>query len=202
MDRRDFLLTGGVALGFLGAGYGLTQIEREPDPFYGYVGQAAPDLPFQRMLDTLVLVEHPRADLILFADFDITALVLSAKTYDDALAPVAPLDLALAWGAASDPQSVRKIDYWQNDRWYVYRSRHAIPDAVRQSSSNMHIVPANANLAKAVGRMRRGNLVRLTGQLCDIHFPNRPEIRSSRTRADRDGGACEIVYVRAAEILS
>ncbi len=201
MKRRDVILSGS-ALGLLACGLFVHARFSRPDPFRGYVGMAAPDEPEQTDLTRPVLVEHPAADLVLFATFSLTALVLSVKAYRDDLSPISPLDLALAWGPSSDPEKIRGMRYSQHDRWYVYRSDDPIPDAVRYSSSNMHMIPADQEVAETLSRAERGSLIRLSGHLCDIHLPDGRDIRSSRSRRDKDGGACEIVFTQAVTFLA
>lgn len=202
MRRRHVLIGLGVGAPLLSAGLFGSGLLTRPDPFAGYVGQVAPDPPVQTDLEQAVLVEHPVADLILFAEFSLTALVLSSRTYRDELSSVAPVDLALAWGASSDPERIRDIEYWQHDRWYVYRSPNPISDEIRHSSSNMHMIPSDVGVEQVLKTIKAGNLIRLSGHLCDIRKPGKPEILSSRSRTDRDGGACEIVRIESLSVLS
>lgn len=83
MRRRHVLIGLGVGAPLLSAGLFGSGLLTRPDPFAGYVGQVAPDPPVQTDLEQAVLVEHPVADLILFAEFSLTALVLSSRTYQN-----------------------------------------------------------------------------------------------------------------------
>lgn len=163
---------------------------------------AAPDEPVQTPLDQPALIRHDAADLTLFAAFSLTALVLSSRSYRDELSAVTPLDLALAWGPSSDPAQIRDIKYWQHDRWYTYRSPNPISSQIRHSSSNMHMIPAHPAVQDVLEEADAGNVISIAGHLCDIKMLDGTVIRSSRTRKDKDGGACEIVFVSRADILT
>lgn len=200
MDRRH-LIGMGAAIAAGGAGLSFALRSRR-DPFAGYVGMAAPNSPVQTPLNQPQLVLHPAADLILFATFDLDALVLSTRSYRDDLSPISPLDLALGWGPSSDPRRIASVEYWQHDRWYVYRAPHPIGDDLRHSSANMHLIPETPSVEEPLRRARIGNLIRMRGHLCDIRWADGREMRSSRSRTDRDGGACEIVFVNDIRILA
>lgn len=200
MNRRALILGGAAALTLTG-GAALLYRSRPVDPFTGYVGMAAPEEPVQNNLPQPLLVEHPVADLWLFAEFSLTALVLSSKTYRDHLSAVIPLDLALGWGPSSDPDRIRGISYWQRDRWYLYRSSEPLGSEMAWTSANMHMIPATPLVEDELRRARKGNLVQLSGHLCDVRFLDRPVYPSSRTRRDTGAGACEVVHVSRFRVL-
>lgn len=68
-------------------------------------------------------------------------------------------------------------------------------------SANTHIIPADAEVASVVKSAIRGDIVRLEGVLveCKLGGEGRPW-RSSLTRDDTEGGACEIMLVEKAVI--
>ena len=113
-------------------------------------------------------------------------------------ADLSPTDLALGWGPMREEAVVSRLDISQSNRWYHYRWRDAPPIAVDQmvrSSANMHMIPANATVAKALGRVERGDRVRIDGWLVQADAPDGWRWRSSLSREDSGGGACEVVYV-------
>jgi hypothetical protein len=59
----------------------------------------------------------------------------------------------------------------------------------------MHMIPADAATAKELGRVRIGDKVRIDGWLVEADAPDGWRWRSSLTREDSGGGACEVVYV-------
>lgn len=60
----------------------------------------------------------------------------------------------------------------------------------------MHMVPADAAVARALKRVRVGDVVTLDGYLIEADKPGGWKWRSSLTREDTGSGACELVYVR------
>lgn len=139
------------------------------------------------------------------AGYDITAKVLSKRHYRwDDLAAIAPWDFALGWGALSDEAVLRPIKVAQGDRfmfWHLYDSPIDI-DLVNRSSANVHLIPANPKVLAKLAQTPRGAIVRLRGELVDLHFADQSMIPSSLTRWDTGPGACEILFVREVLQLS
>jgi len=65
-----------------------------------------------------------------------------------------------------------------------------------QMVSNMHIIPANPQIAKAIKQVKRGDLVRLKGELVEVRDKNLVW-RSSLTPTDTGEGACEVFRVNS-----
>lgn len=59
----------------------------------------------------------------------------------------------------------------------------------------MHMIPADAAVADALDAIRKGDNVRIDGWLIEASAPDGWRWRSSTTREDAGGGACEVVYV-------
>lgn len=66
-----------------------------------------------------------------------------------------------------------------------------------RSSGNWHMIPATPEVARALGRVARGDIVRIEGELVQVTFDNGVYFRSSLTRDDEGDGACEIIRVRS-----
>lgn len=135
------------------------------------------------------------------AGFSVDAKVLSREDYRFGReAAVSPLDLALGWGRMSEDAVVSRLDIRQGGRWYRYRWRDQPPiplaDIIR-SSANMHMIPADDAVAAALKRIERGQRVRIDGWLVEVEAKDGWRWRSSLTREDSGGGACELVYVCA-----
>ena len=133
------------------------------------------------------------------AGFSLDARVLSREDYSIGReADLSPTDLALGWGRMRDDAVIDRLDIDQSNRWYHYRWQGAppIPAAeIVRSSANMHMIPADAATAKELGRVRIGDKVRIDGWLVEADAPDGWRWRSSLTREDSGGGACEVVYV-------
>jgi hypothetical protein len=99
----------------------------------------------------------------------------------------------------ADDAVLARLSISQGGRWYRYRWQGDPPIPVAEivrSSANMHMVPADAAVARALKRVRVGDVVTLDGYLIEADKPGGWKWRSSLTREDTGSGACELVYVR------
>ena len=122
----------------------------------------------------------------------------------DAESRLSPTDLALGWGRMSDSAVIGQLEIGQSARFYHYRWRGQppIPPAeIVRSSANMHMIPANAAVARDLDRVRVGQVVSLRGRLVEAQRSDGWHWRSSLTREDSGGGACELVLVDAITAL-
>lgn len=138
--------------------------------------------------------------------FDIQARVLSRETYFlGTESDLSPIDLALGWGRMSDQNVVDQVSVRQGGRWYY--TRYALPPPISEqeiirSSANMHMIPASAEVERALKRLRRGDIIRIRGHLVDVDHDSGWKWRTSMTRVDTGQGACEIIYVEELQRLS
>jgi hypothetical protein len=147
------------------------------------------------------VVRHGDFDLTPLADFSLEARVLSRHDYRlDAGSALAPTDLALGWGRMSDTSVLAALDISQSVRFYSYRwhGEPPIPPAeIVRSSANMHLIPADEGVARALARVRTGEVITLDGHLVEARRADGWHWRSSLTREDSGAGACELVLVDA-----
>lgn len=134
------------------------------------------------------------------AAFAIEARVLGREDYRlDRGAALSPTDLALGWQRMADPAVYERLDISQGGRWYRYRwGSEGPPIPAREivrSSANMHLVPANAAVARAISRVEPDQTVRLQGWLLEVEADDGWRWRSSLSREDSGDGACELIYV-------
>ena len=133
------------------------------------------------------------------ARFAATARVLARRDYSsDVESALAPTDLALGWGRMREDAVLSQLDIDQSNRWYHYRWMGAPPIPVNEivrSSANMQMIPSSDLVAKELARVREGDQVRIDGWLVQADAPDGWRWRSSLTRDDSGGGACEVVYV-------
>lgn len=160
----------------------------------------APDAPVQKALDTPRVVSVNGYNLTLSHGFGVRALVLSSKRYfADREADLSPVDLALGWGAMSNPNPLSLIKISQSNRFYYYRYNQAPPIAqseIIRSSSNMHMIPADDRVKDILLSVDRGDIVEISGYLVQASDPTDGwRWRSSISRSDTGDGACELVYV-------
>ena len=134
------------------------------------------------------------------AGLSLRARVLSREDYS--LGPesrFSPTDLALGWGPMSEPGLAERLDVSQSGRWYRYRwgpdGPPLSPQVMALNSANMHMVPADAGVARRLEKVRAGELIGIQGWLIRIDDPSGWHWVSSLTRQDQGDGACELVLV-------
>ncbi len=130
--------------------------------------------------------------------FQLEALVLSREDYRfDRGARVSPTDLALGWGPMADPQVLARIDISQSNRWYRWRAEEfPIPRReIETHSANMHLIPANDTVARALKQVEPGQRIVLSGQLVRVDGDDGFHWQSSLSREDTGEGACELIWV-------
>jgi hypothetical protein len=138
------------------------------------------------------------------AGFSLEARVLSRKDYGSgAEGEFSPTDLALGWGPMAAPGLAERLSVSQGGRWYRYSWGAEGPplpaQAIARNSANMHMIPADAEVADAIDAVDAGDIVRFQGWLVRIDRDDGWRWRSSLSRTDTGGGACELVYVCALE---
>ena len=140
------------------------------------------------------------------AAFNLSAKVLAKKNYYlGREAELSPTDLALGWGAMSDERILRDIDISQSGRFYFWRvESFPIPrKEIETHSANMHIIPANDDVAKVLKQINSGDLIELSGHLVNINSTSDSWYwRSSTTRNDTGNGACEVILVSSLRIIT
>lgn len=138
------------------------------------------------------------------AQFSIRARVLSREDYYFGNeATLSPMDLALGWKRMADPAVYGELRITQGNRWYHYSWKDQPPIALHdiiESSANMHMIPANAAVEKALSKAREGDFIRLRGHLVEATLPSGWRWTSSLTRSDSGANACELVFVESVAI--
>lgn len=133
------------------------------------------------------------------------ARVLGREDYRfDRGAQLSPTDLALGWGPMDDPQVFGRIEIRQSNRWYYWRTtEYPIPRRdIERHSANMHMIPANAEVASVLARLKPGVRISLAGQLVRVEGDDGFRWVSSLSREDTGDGACELVWVERLSVLN
>ncbi|MEO7650594.1 MAG: hypothetical protein ABIZ80_08995 [Bryobacteraceae bacterium] len=142
--------------------------------------------------------EHAGHQITALARFRVRALVLSTERYwTDPASSLSPVDLVLGWGPMSDPATVRQFRFSQGARWFHMRpiDRLQLPIAYLQNHcSNMHMIPADGRISSQLKSISSWDVVDISGYLVEASR-ERFRIRSSLSRTDTGGGACEVVWV-------
>jgi hypothetical protein len=141
------------------------------------------------------------------AGFSVAARVLAREDYHlDRESDYAPTDLALGWGPMSAPGLAERLDVSQGARFYRYHwggeGPPMAPDLIATHSANMHMVPANAEVARKLRLVHANDGVRLDGWLIRIDADDGWHWQSSLTREDSGAGACELLLVCAVDSVS
>jgi hypothetical protein len=137
------------------------------------------------------------------ARYSITAVVLSRSRYrNDTAASFAPVDLALGWGPMSVAEVINDLNISQSGRWYEYSwsgDAPLDPGEIARHSANTHCLPATPEVRKRLLKVKRHELVSLSGYLVEVSNADGYRWRSSLSRDDTRGGACEIMWITSVE---
>ncbi|MCE5364838.1 hypothetical protein [Pseudomonas anguilliseptica] len=147
------------------------------------------------------VAEHTLSHL---QDFQLEARILGREDYYfDRGAKLSPTDLALGWGPMANPEVLRHISISQRNRWYFWRAEQ-LPIERRQieiNSANMHMIPATAEVAKTLSKLKPGQQIRLAGQLVRVDGDDGYRWISSLSREDTGDGACELIWVENLQVV-
>jgi hypothetical protein len=137
------------------------------------------------------------------ASFDISAVVAHDEHYrfDDG-AFLVPVDLVMTWGKLPEEPYKSRVSYGQMTRYYFWRTSSPELDLhyIRSHSANMHMIPADDNVRRALLSVGRGDKVRIQGLLVNARRGDGFHWTTSMTREDDGPGACELVYVEQIQI--
>jgi hypothetical protein len=136
------------------------------------------------------------------AAYDVAARVGATERYrTGASGALIPWDFVLTWGAVTREPAWSHVSYLQTGRFYNWRCDDSLdPGYVGSHTANTHLIPASGRVASALARVRRGDAVRLEGDLVDVDGADGFVWKTSLSRTDSGPGACETLYVRAVTI--
>jgi hypothetical protein len=159
--------------------------------------------PMQREIDTAPLIERGDFRLRPRAEFSATVRILRREDYSlGELASLVPTDFAVGWGPLSDSKVLEDVKITQSNRFYFWRTEHWPVDraTIESHSANWHVIPGNVVVRSVLGKLRRGSIVELEGELVDVEGPN-GRMATSLSRTDTGAGACEVLYATSAHIV-
>lgn len=136
------------------------------------------------------------------ASYDVAARVGGTERYrSGASGALIPWDFVLTWGATTKEPAWSRISYLQTGRFYNWRSDDSLElSYVASHTANTHLIPGSGRIASALAHVRRGDVVRLEGDLVDVDGPDGFVWKTSLARTDTGPGACETLYVRAVTV--
>lgn len=168
-------------------------------------GVMVTDIPLQTKPLNSDSFDHKNYQITPLADFDIKAKILSKTNYSlGRESELSNIDLALGWQNMSDESVLEKITISQSNRWYFWRvQQFPIPrNQIETQSANMHMVPANDQVADAIAMAKQGQLIAIEGYLIRADADDGWHWQSSLTRKDTGANACELVFVQQFQILN
>ncbi|HEV7508128.1 MAG TPA: hypothetical protein VGS07_24815 [Thermoanaerobaculia bacterium] len=137
------------------------------------------------------------------ASFDASAVVTGDEHYrfDDG-AFLVPVDLVMTWGKLPEEPFKSKVSYGQMTRYYFWHTKSAELDLhyITSHSANMHMIPADDNVRRALLTVGTGDRVRVHGLLVNAKRDDGFYWKTSLTREDDGPGACELVWVEEIQI--
>lgn len=74
---------------------------------------------------------------------------------------------------------------------------------IETHSANMHLIPANDSVKSVIEKVRQGDSIEISGSLVNVNSTSDNwSWTSSQTRDDIGTGACELIWVDSATIVS
>ncbi len=119
-------------------------------------------------------------------------------------------DLGLVWGNMSDDKYLKNYTFYSvknaTGRWLYPTLKLGVKypplpwPYARTHMAHLHIVPANDKIMSALIYLFKKQPVKLDGYLVDVEMGDGRWIRTSVSRMDSGGGACEIMYVNRVQV--
>ena len=159
------------------------------------------DIPIQKNTQSesfIVEKDGKKFEITPLKDYILSGIVLSKKGYSDYGSKLAPYDFVFAWGELIDSENRKGVDFWQSSRWYYFRTDSNQQDVnfIDDRSANVHLVPKNNNILKAIKSTPKFKEVTYIGKLISIRgIDDNFSWSSSLSRTDTGDGACELMYV-------
>jgi len=172
-------------------------------PVHQAPGVLAKAEPAQTPVDRAAPMEKNGFAIKPLARYEITARVLSKESYRwDAGAKLVPIDLTMGWGLMSDSAMLDKLKITQGNRWYDWKIDNMAElsiavDAINRHVANMHLIAADDTIAKQIRNIRPGKIINMRGYLVEVSGKDGFTWRSSLSREDSGGGACELMWVES-----
>ncbi len=138
------------------------------------------------------------------ATYSITAKVISAERYHlDRNSNISTMDIVIGWYNLSDEKILNQIDFSQSSRQYQWNAPTQVltEPEIQKTSSNIHLIPANDDVAQQLKQLKIGQIIYLNGTLVDVNNPSGWNWKTSLTRTDTGKNSSEILYLTEFEIV-
>jgi len=209
---KDTLIISVSLLIVLGAGYFIfrelsapTWNYADPDDPISIISDPVQSAPPDTLIPLLVMIDG-RYTLTPQAAYSISGQIVSRQRYlRGFMSKLSPWDYAIAWGDTD--KYLHRVEFRQMVRFCLFKPRRGMNvdfAYVQTHISNNHLIPANANIRKALSKAHRGDKVQIRGMLVNVIGSDKNGRNStwntSLSRADGGNGACEIVYITGLRI--
>ncbi|MCF6345659.1 MAG: hypothetical protein L3J00_04215, partial [Thiomicrorhabdus sp.] len=103
----------------------------------------------------------------------------------------------------SDEKILNQIDFSQSSRQYQWNAPTQVltEQEIQKTSSNIHLIPANDDVAQRLKQLKIGQIIYLSGTLVDVNNPSGWNWKTSLTRTDTGKKSSEILYLTEFEII-
>lgn len=169
------------------------------EPAAHWKGMPAAKDPVQTSGNLPAPFQHGDYTITPLARYSISAVVLSRDRYrNDRGAELAPVDLALGWGPMSVASVINELNISQSGRFYEFSYSNEPPleqRSIEIHSANTHCLPADDAVRSRLLDVKRHELVTMEGLLVEVTGADGFKWRSSLTREDTRGGACEVFWI-------
>ena len=155
--------------------------------------------PWQTTVKNADSIEMKGFKLNPLAEFRMEGKILSKRRYwFGRQTRISKYDFAMGWKKMSDEEVLKDFTIVQATRWYRWSSSDLkMPRyEVISSSGNMHMIPADKEIARKLRRAKIGQIVDLRGYLVNATYGEDWNWQSSLTRTDIGSHACEVFYVK------
>lgn len=123
------------------------------------------------------------------ATYEVSGRVNGIDYPDDSLAAIAPVDLILGWGSMSDSAVLDKLTISQSKRSFGWRYYENLPvdhAYVYKHLSLNTIIPATEDAKQVLMKIRKNNIVSMSGYLVNINASDGRTWQSSVDNNERD----------------
>jgi hypothetical protein len=141
------------------------------------------------------------------ANYSISGRILSKRKYIRSWkSKLSKWDFVLGWGDAAKEDKIINLDIRQSVRWYSFKVAANVPMSGQYLSThtaNIHIIPDNKNIEKALLFVKKFDIVKMTGYLVDVHGNSAGKKVSWLTSTisyDKGDEASEIFLVKSLKI--
>jgi len=188
---------------FLFAGLGWLYVSSRP--LRHPPGVLVPKAPVQCAVQPKPLGMVGEWNVTAVAEYHLKGRVLGTKRYHGGpQSELVPVDVAMGWGRMSDQAVLDRLKISMTNRFYFYEWSNEPPipqDEIVVSSANNHVIAANDEVRKLIGRLRTGQILTMHGYLVNANGPEGQTWNTSLTRTDTGNGACELFYVESAKAV-